>query len=63
LITAKDGQRINAAGLAYKELEWLVANANGIEPFEAVARSGKILVARKSATSNESSQLRLVAYG
>ncbi len=35
LITAKDGRRINAGGLAYKELEWLVASAKGIEPFEA----------------------------
>jgi hypothetical protein len=34
LITTKDGQKINAAGLTHKELEWFVSHAKGLKAIE-----------------------------
>ena len=34
LITTKDGQKISAAGLTYKELEWFVSHAKALTAIE-----------------------------
>jgi hypothetical protein len=34
LITTKDGQKINAAGLTHKELEWFISHAKGLAAIE-----------------------------
>jgi hypothetical protein len=42
-ITAKDGRRINARGLAHDELGWFVANSKQIKPLEEALEQTKFL--------------------